>query len=93
MTKVSMDIPASRATTFARIFEEEGLEVMWEGPLEKRAGGEEQIVQIVFYLKGNAVRGLVGGAAYAASQEAVKKIHERYPAATIGEVKLEDSPI
>ncbi len=78
---------------FARIFQEEGLEVMWEGPMEKRAGGEEQIVQIVFYLKDNAVRGLVGGAAYEAAQEAIKKIHERDPAATIGEVKQDDSPI
>jgi hypothetical protein len=37
--------------------------------------------------------GRVGGAAYAAAQEAVKKIHEQYPAAMIGEVEQDDSPI
>lgn len=93
MTKVRMDIPASRTSMFARIFQDEGLEVMWEGPIEKRAGVEEQIVQIVFYLKGNAGAGLEGGAAFAAAQRAVTKIHERFPAAKIGEVQQDDSAI
>jgi len=82
-----MDIPASRASMFARIFQEEGLEVMWESrPMAKRAGGR-QIDQIVFYLKGNSSAGIVGRAAYAAAQGAVKKIHERFPAEKIGEVE------
>jgi hypothetical protein len=93
MTKVRMDIPASRASMFARILQEEGLEVMWEGPMEKRAGVEEQIVQIVFYLKGNAGAGLEDCAVYAAAQGAVTKIHERFPAVKIGEVEQDDSPI
>jgi len=88
MTKVRMDIAASRASMFARIFQEEGLEVMWESrPTAKRAGGKRQINQIVFYLKGNSSAGLVGGAAHAAAQGAVKKIHERFPAEKIGEVE------
>ena len=88
MTKVRMDIAASRASMFARIFQEEGLEVMWESrPMAKRAGGTRQIDQIVFHLKGNSSAGLVGGAAYAAAQRAVKKIHERFPAEKIGEVE------
>jgi hypothetical protein len=93
MTTVRMDIPASRTSMFARIFQDEGLEVMWEGPLGKRAGVEEQIVQIVFYLKGNADAGLEGGAAYAAAQRAVTKIHERFPETKIGEVQRDDSAI
>jgi hypothetical protein len=93
MTKVRIDIPASRASMFARILQEEGFEVMWEGPMEKRAGVEEQIVQIVFYLKGKAGAGLEGYGTYAAAQEAVTKIHERFPAARIGEVEEDDSPI
>jgi hypothetical protein len=91
MTKVRMDIPASRASLFARHFQEDGLEVMWEGPIEKRAGVEEEIVQIVFYLKGKAGAGLEGCAVHAATQTAVMKIRERFPAAKIGEVEQDDS--
>ena len=80
-----MDIPASRASMFARIFQEEGLEVMWESrPVPTRVGGKRQIDQVVFYLKGNSDAGLVGGAVYEAAQRAVKKIHERFPEAKIG---------
>lgn len=87
---VAMDIPASRASMFAKIFEDEGLEVSWEGPMEKRAGGfEEQIVHIVYYLKDNAGSGVVGGAAYAAVQAGLKKIRERYPSVT---ATVEDHP-
>ncbi len=79
---------------FARIFQEEGLEVMWESrPMAKRAGGKRQIDQIVFYLKGNSSAGLVGGAAYAAALGALKKIHERFPEAKIGEVEQDDTAI
>jgi hypothetical protein len=85
MTTVRMDIPASRASMFARIFQEEGLEVMWESrPVPTRVGGKRQIDHVVFYLKGNSDAGLVGGAVYAAAQRAVKKIHERFPEAKIG---------
>jgi hypothetical protein len=93
MTTVRMDIPASRTSMFARIFQDEGLEVMWESPLGKRTGVEEQIVQIVFYLKGNADAGLEGGAAFEAAQRAVTKIHQRFPEAKIGEVQRDDSAI
>ena len=94
MTKVRMDIPESRASMFARIFQEEGLEVMWESrPMAKRVGGERQIDQIVFYLKGNSDAGIVGGVVYAAAQRAVKKIHERFPAEKIGEVEQDDTAI
>jgi len=75
---------------FARILQEEGLEVMWEGPLENPAGVEDQIVKIVFYLKGNSEAGLVGGAVYAAAEEAVTKIQERFPEDKIGEVEQDD---
>ena len=85
MTKVRMDIPGSRASTFARIFQEEGLEVMWES--------KRQIDQIDFYLKCYSGAGLEGGAAYAAAQRAVKKIHQRFPAAKIGEVEQDDTAI
>lgn len=69
---------------FARILQDEGVEVMWEGPTDKRAGGEGQIVQVLFYLKGRA--------AHAAAQDAVTKIHERYPAVRIGKIEQDDSP-
>jgi len=85
MTKVRMDIPASRASMFARIFQEEGLEVMWESrPVPTPVGGKRQIDHVVFYLKGNSDAGLVGGAVYEAAQRGVEKIHERFPEAKIG---------
>ena len=93
MTKVTMDIPASRASMFARTFQEEGLEVMWDGLMETGVGVDEQIVQVIFYLKGNSGVGLVGSAAYAAAQGAVKKIHERFPGEKIGEVEQDDPAI
>lgn len=92
MTKLRMDIPASQVATIARIFQEEGLEVMWEGPTEEQAGGEGRIVHVRFYLKGTARQNL-GAAAYEAALEAVRKIHEQYPRATIGEVEQDDSSI
>ena len=65
---------------------------MGRTPGEARAGGiEEQIVQIVYYLKDNAGAGIVGGAGYAAVQSAVKKIRRALPAAKIGEIEQDDS--
>ena len=65
-----MEIPPARASQMARFFIDEGFEVSWDGPLEKRSGGfEGELVQIVFWLKDNAASGLVGGAAYAAAQQ------------------------
>ena len=57
---------------------------MGKPPHGQTGGRQRQIDQIVFYLKGNSSAGLVGGAAYAAAQGAVKKIHERLPAEKIG---------
>lgn len=75
-----MEIPAARAGQMAQFFLEEGFEVTWDGPLEKRAGGfERELVQVVFWLKDNAASGLVGGAAYAAAQSAIRRIKERFP--------------
>jgi hypothetical protein len=80
MTKVTMEIPPARASQIAGFFLEEGFEVSWDGPLEKRAGGfEGELVQIVFWLKDNAASGLVGGAAFAGAQSAVRRIRERFP--------------
>ncbi|MHB1920381.1 MAG: hypothetical protein ACYCSX_17195 [Acidimicrobiales bacterium] len=80
MTKVTMEIPAARASQMAQFFLDEGFEVSWDGPLAKRAGGiERELVQTVFWLKDNAASGLVGGAAYAAAQSAVRRIRERFP--------------
>ncbi|MHB1886577.1 MAG: hypothetical protein ACYDGN_12915 [Acidimicrobiales bacterium] len=80
MTKVTMEIPAARASQMAQFFLDEGFEVSWDGPLEKRAGGiERELVQTVFWLKDNTASGLVGGAAYAAAQSAVRRIRERFP--------------
>ena len=94
MTKVRTDIRASQASMLAGIFQEEDLEVMWESrPMANRVGDKRRFDQIVFYLKGNSDAGLVGGAAYAAAQRAVKKIHERFPAAKIGEVEQDDTAI
>jgi hypothetical protein len=68
-----MESPAARASQMAQFFLDEGFEVSWDGPLEKRAGGiERELVQTVFWLKDNAASGLVGGAAYAAAQSAVR---------------------
>ncbi len=93
MTKVTMDIPAARASQFAQMFEEEGLEVSWEGPMEKRAGGfETEIVHIVYYLTSAAGSGVVGGAAYAAAQAAVKKIRARFPAVEVTVEDTEETP-
>lgn len=78
--KVTMEIPPARASQMARFFLDEGFEVSWDGPLEKRSGGfEGELVQIVFWLKDNAASGLVGGAAYAAAQSAIRRIKERFP--------------
>ena len=91
MTRVRVDIPESRASTFARIFQEEGLEVMWES--RETGGRQRQIDQIDFHLKCYSGVGLEGGAAYAAAQRAVKKIHQWFPAAKIGEVEQDDTAI
>jgi len=72
---------AAADTAFAQMFRDEGLEVSWEGPLEKRTGGVPELVQLVYYLKANAGSGLVGGASYALAQAAVRKIRERLPSA------------
>ena len=84
MTTVRMDIPAGRASVFARILQDEGAEVMWEESMDKPASGEGAVVQVLFYLKGSA--------AYAAAQDAVTKIHDRYPAVTIGKIEIDDTP-
>ena len=84
MTKVTIEIPPARASQMAQFFIDEGFEVSWEGPLEKRAGGfEGELVQIVFWLKDNVASGVVGGAAYAAAQKGVRRIRERFPAIKI----------
>jgi len=76
------------------MFQDEGLEVSWTGPMEKRAGGfEDQIIQVVYFLKDNAGAGIVGGASYAAVQAAVKKIRQKFPAAKVGEIEEDDSDI
>ena len=55
MTKVTVEIPPARASQMAQFFLDEGFEVSWDGPLEKRAGEiERELVQIVFWLKDNA---------------------------------------
>ncbi len=75
-----MEIPAARASQMAQFFLDEGFEASWDGPLEKRAGGiEQELVQVVFWLKDNAASGLVGDAAYAAAQSAVRPVRERIP--------------
>ena len=80
MTKVTVEIPPDRASQMAQFFLDEGFEVSWDGPLEKRAGEiERELVQIVFWLKDNAASGLGGGAAYAAAQSTVRRIRERFP--------------
>lgn len=48
VTKVTMDVPPARASQMAQFFIGEGFEVSWDAPLEKRAGGEKELVQIVF---------------------------------------------
>jgi hypothetical protein len=91
MTKVTLEIPPARASQMASFFLDEGFEVSWDPPLEKRAGGvERELVQVVFWLKDNAASGLVGGAAYAAAQSAVRRIRERFPSVK-SEVEGDDS--
>lgn len=95
MPKVTMEIPPARASQMARFFLDEGFEVSWDGPLEKRAGGfEGELVQFVFWLKDNAASGLVGGAAFAAAQSAVRRIRERFPTikAEVGDEGESDEP-
>jgi hypothetical protein len=96
MPKVIMEIPPARATQIAQLFRDEGLEVSWDGPMEKRAGGvEEQLVQIVYFVKANAAGGVVGGASYALVQAAVRKLRQRFPSVRVtveddGEDSVED---
>jgi hypothetical protein len=91
MTKVTLEIPPARASQMAAFFIEEGFEVTWDGPLEKRAGGfERELVQVAFWLKDNAASGLVGGAAFAAAQSAVRRIRERFPSVK-AEIEGDDS--
>jgi hypothetical protein len=92
---IAVEVQKGSVPDVTGLFLEEGLEVTYDGPMEKRAGGfEHEIVQIVFYLKDNAGAGIVGGAGYAAVQAAVKKIREYFPEATIGEIEEteEDDP-
>jgi len=81
MPTVTMQIPPSRAGLMAQIFQEEGFQdVSWEAPMEKRAGGPEaELIQVIYSLGGYAVAGVIGGAAYAAAQAAVRRIRERFP--------------
>ena len=79
-----MEIPPARASQMAQFFIAEGFDVSWDGPLEKRAGGiDRELVQIVFWLRDNAASGLVGGAAYAAAQSAVRRLRERFPSVKV----------
>lgn len=78
--RVAMDIPAARASQIAQLLAQDGLGVSWEAPIEKASGGlEGQLVHIVFWLKDNAASGVVGGAAYAAASEGVRRVRERFP--------------
>jgi hypothetical protein len=43
---VTMRIPVSRAGAIAQVFQEEGLEVSWEAPMEKATGAEREAVQV-----------------------------------------------
>jgi len=80
MVKVTMEIPPARASQMAQFFKDAGFEdVSWDAPMEKRWGAEAELVQLIYWLKDNAGAGIVGGAAYAAAQSAVRKIRERFP--------------
>ena len=87
MTRVNIEIPPARASQIAEVFEDEGLSVEWEAPMEKRAGIEHELVQVVFYLKDQAGGGVVGGTAYAMAQAGMGKIRKKFP--SVG-AKIED---
>jgi len=88
-----MEIPASSAGRIAKMFEDEGFDVTYSAPLQKRAGGlANELVQIVYYLKDNGGAGIVGGAAYAGVQRVVNRLRERAPDLKV-EVKDDDGDI
>lgn len=83
-----MEIPPSRAVAFAKIFQDEGLDVSWDAPLEKRTGGgTAEAVQVVYFLVKIAGEGLVAGTTYDAAKRAVRRIREHFPSM---EVTVED---
>lgn len=80
MPKVTVDIPPARASQIAQFFTDEGFDVTWSAPVEKRAGGlEGDLIQVVYFLGINAAAGVVGGTAFAAAQGAARRLRERFP--------------
>ena len=81
MPTVTMVVPAPWVSEIAKMFHDEGLEAFWDTPFDKSTGAEREVMQVVYYLKGNAGSGLVGSAAYDATRAAVRRIRERFPSA------------
>jgi hypothetical protein len=53
----------------------------------KNAAAPEVLVHLFFYLRDNAEAGVVGGAAFAAAQSALRKVRERFPGVSAELVK------
>jgi hypothetical protein len=68
---------------FAQVLRDSGLTVNYEPPMERRDGGGEALVHVVYWIADNAGAGLIGGATFAAAAKAVAKLRERFPKAVV----------
>lgn len=57
-----------------------GLEVKYEHPTERLSGDPRQIFKIVYWVIGAEGSEFVGGTTFALASNAVKRLHERFPA-------------
>ena len=89
MVKVTIEASSEVAGSLAQVFESEGLQVSWEGPISKGVGGGSEVVQLIYWVGTAGASGVVGGASFALANIAVQKIRERYPRAKV--VEVEDS--
>lgn len=90
MLRVSMEIPPSRASMVAQLFEAEGFrDVQWERPTEIRTSAAQELVHVVYHLGTDAVAGLVGKGAVQGVQRVIQRLRRGAPDL---DVKVEEVP-
>lgn len=90
MTKVTYKGPARGAARLAQVLQEEGLEVQYQPPIERRIGGIETALEVVVLWVGDKVaNAVVGESVDSLVKKAVAKFKERIGDAPC-EVDIED---
>lgn len=79
MVTVNTFNPAASASQFAQFFNDEGSDVRWEAPIEKRYGASQELVRALFILVEKAGEDLYAGAVMFAAGTRTEKIRARFP--------------